>query len=171
MRFDPDERVELDALITEAFGNGGTTAEKGARFERLLFDAEQAQRMWASRVLDECRRQGLIAYGRREFQRLNTVPVSYNGKVLSMPLAMSRRQRTETGEVVQELRLIEFWTWDEVIAKARDIGKVIEGYSATLEGLMRLLALRELFPESTGPAQACLLAGTTIEVIVSEAAV
>lgn len=110
MRLDDTAKAELEAIVMEAFGNGGSSAEKGARYERLLLDAEQAQRGWAAAILDECRRQAVIADGRRRYQRLTAVAVSYKGEILSMP---------------------------------------------------------KEFPESSGPAEACRLAGTTIEAVIS----
>lgn len=167
MRLDDAAKAELEAIVMEAFGNGGSTAEKGARYERLLLDAEQAQRPWAAAILDKCRRQGLMADGRRRFQRLTEVPVSYNGEILSMPKALSRKVRRADGEIVHELRLLEFHTWDDVRDKVRAITTTVRGYEATLVGLVRLLELREKYPESSGPAEACRLAGTTIEAVIS----
>lgn len=167
MRLDPDDKTELHAIVLEAFGNGGSSAEKGARYERMLLDAEQARRPWAARILDEARRQGLIKDGRTRFQRLTEVPVSYDGEVLSMPRALGRKVRNSSGEVVHELRLIEFHTWSDVVEKVRSLDAAIRGYAATLAGLSRLLDMREAYPDSLGPADACRRAGTTIEAVIS----
>lgn len=166
MRLSPEERDEYEAVVLEAFGNGGTTRQKGVRFEQLLLDAEQAHRPWAALLLAETRLQGLIAKGRRDFQRLNEVPVSYEGDVLGMPKALSVRKRNDEGETVHQLAMISFHSWDDVIAKARSLGNTIRGYQATQAGLLRLLLLREDYPETDGPAEACKLAGTTIEAVV-----
>ena len=149
----PQEREEFDELLTEVITSSNETTARLDLAERLLNDAVQAHRPWASEVQRSALREGLSREIKRHQDR-QRVPVSYDGRVLSMPAIQARKVVDASGSVSYQRELIELWTWQELQAKREEAIRASKTYGEKVAHYDRLLFLRVLAPESLTPAEA-----------------
>jgi hypothetical protein len=171
----PEERVEYDALMTEAGydenGQARPSVEIGDRIHAMLTDAAQAHRTWASWVLDTDARKGHLARWKRWHKARNTVLVSHDGKLLSRAGAMGIRRQTIAGSGYHQQVLFHAMSWDEVRQVVEVARQRIKSEQITVGMALRLLDLHLRAPESKGPGDACAKLGLDIEAyLASDAA-
>lgn len=157
-----DERHEYDALLSVVIASSKATGERLNLFEKLLDDAVQAGRVWATDVDGSCRRDGLGDEIRR-YQDRNRAMVSYKGEVLNVPSIQSTKTRSASGDVVYQRELIELTTWEQIAEKRAEAIRSRRTYSDKIAHYDKLLALRDLCPESTTPADAAKRLGLTVD--------
>lgn len=157
----PEECDEYETLLALVVDSSTDTRERLDTFERLLNDAVQAHRPWATEVSRACRRNGLSGEIRRH-QGRQRVPVSYDGRVLSVPAVQSRRVVTASGEVAHQRELLEYWTWDDLRSKRAEAVKAANTYTENIAAYDRLLMLGELAPASATPAEAAAALGVDL---------
>lgn len=152
-----EERLEFDELLAVVVASSSSSTERLDLMDRLVTDAIQAHRPWASDVARASRREG---FGReiRRFQDRQRVPVSYDGQVMQVPAVQGRR--VADGSFQREL--IELWTWDELDVKRREAITASRTYSAKVAHYDRLLALRVASPDSKTPAEAAAALGVDL---------
>lgn len=164
----PEEQDEYDAMIAEIVGSTTNTATRLDDFEQRLADAIQAQRFWARDVERACLRKGMAAEIKSFQDRRNRALVAHNGRVMSMPKAQGRTVRTESGEVAHDRALIEVWTWAQILDKRATDLRARRHYDDRIAYLDRLLALRELCPDSASPADAAIQLGIDLAGFLAE---
>lgn len=159
----PEEQEEYDQMITEIISGTTNTAKRLDAFESRLADAIQAQRYWARDVERACLRKGMAAEIKNFQDRRNRALVSHEGRVMSMPKAQGRTVRTEAGEVAHDRALIEVWTWEQILDKRATDLRARRHYDDRIAYLDRLLALRELCPDSVSPTDAAAQLGIDLD--------
>lgn len=158
-----EERAEYDALLAEVVAATNKTPARLDLFERKLNDAIQAHRPWAREVERHCVRNGL-AKEIKAFQDRNRAMVAHNGRVLNLPKVQSTLVRDEeSGEVFYQRELIELWTWEQIADKRTEALKARQGYTEKVAHYDRLLALREMCPDASTPAEAAKALGLNLD--------
>lgn len=160
-----DDRVDYDALCDEAWRYGASTAERTDHYIKRLNDAEQAHRYFAMDCLHDAVRTGASAQLKswRVQQRKGTIPVSYEGKVLSTRRVIGSVIVDDEGNPLHTQRIFDYLTWEQLEAKAQEYAANIRAYKLNLYTVMRLIELRDLAPGAGTPAEAVEQLGTTIE--------
>lgn len=164
----PEEQDEYDSMVSEIIAGTTNTAARLDDFESRLADAIQAQRYWARDVERACLRKGMAAEVKNFQDRRARALVAHDGRVMSMPKAQGRTVRTEAGEVAHDRALIEVWTWEQILDKRATDLRARRHYDDRIAYLDRLLALRELCPESASPADAATQLGIDLDDFLSK---
>ncbi len=164
-----EERAEFDEALHDALAPSGDVNPRSvARFLRILHDAEQAHRPWVEPIMQYARDVGLNTILREE---LKTVAVTesvglfaYDGRLIATPLRRGRRRLQVAGKVRQEWEqaLFEDFSWVEVLDWLQMINTQIGALLINRAVGERILGLREMFPDTYGPGEACKLLGTTL---------
>jgi hypothetical protein len=157
----PEERDEFEQLLGEVVDASRDTTARLNLMDELVSDAIQAHRPWASEVARSARREGYAREIKRHQDR-QRVSVAYDGRVLSVPAVQARRVVDADGAVAYQRELIELWSWDELWEKRGEALKAAQTYSDKVAHYDRLLALRELSPTSTTPAEAAEALGVDL---------
>lgn len=157
------EREEWRDLLADVCAATKNSGERKRLYASGLRDALQAQRPWAQDVDDDARMTGYGTQITTFSQAPSRALVSYKGELLNKPLSLGTRQRDERGAVMHQQELIEVWSWDLVEQKIQDYSKRIAAYKADMYLMLRLLDLRDKFPDSANPKDACSRIGKTVE--------
>lgn len=157
-----EEREQYDALLAEVIAETTRTHDRINHFERLLADAVQAHEPWAREVERACVRSGL-AKEIKAYQDRNRAMVSHNGQVLNLPRVQGTVARDEDGVVYHQRELIELWTWQQIADKRVEALKGRRTYNAKIAHYDRLLALRDMCPDSATPAEAAESLGLSLD--------
>lgn len=165
----PEERDEYEDLLAEVCNASKDSTERLDLFEEKLADAQNAQRGWAFSVSSSCRRFGLGKEITR-FEDRNRALVSHDGRLLSVPRVQARRVVAPTGEVTYQRELIEVWTWEQIAEKRAEAIQARRSYTDKVAHYDRLLALRDLCPQSTSPAEAAAELGWDLDEYLARAA-
>lgn len=153
LAWSPQEREEFEELLAAVTSASSGTTDRLDLMDRLINDAMQAHRPWATEVARAARREGFAREIKR-FQDRQRATVAYDGRVLSVPAIQARRVVDGSGAVAFQRELIELWTWDELTAKRAEAIQASRTYSEKVAHYDRLLVLRDLAPESSTPAEA-----------------
>lgn len=164
----PEERDEYEELLAEVCNATTDTRERLDLFEEKLADAQQAHRPWAFSVARQCQRFGLGKEITR-FQDRNRALVSFEGRLLSLPMVQSRRVEV-AGEMTHQRELIVLWSWAELRDKRAEAIRSSETYTAKVGHYDRLLALEEKAPGAATPAEAADQLGLDIDEYLGAAA-
>lgn len=162
----PVEREEFEELLAEVVASSADTTSRLDLLDRLLNDAIQAQRPWATEVARSARREGLAREIKRHQDR-QRVSVSYDGRVLSVPAVQARRVVDADGSVTHQRELIELWTWKELKDKRAEAVQAATTYTEKIAHYDRLLMLGELVPTSATPADAAAQLGIELDAWLS----
>jgi len=162
-----EDRAEYESLMQQAWGDNGhtvVTAEAASHMRRLLVEAEQAGRPWASVILDAALASGLQSIGKKWLKNRSLVPVAYDGSLLgSTTTRVGVTHRDAAGSAINEQRLFQFLTWDQLISKQDRVRAQIRAIGISHTAITKLLLLRERFPDSAGPGEALELAGLSVK--------
>lgn len=158
----PEEREQYDALLAEVVAGTTKTSDRLNHFERLLNDAIQAHRPWARDVERSCIRNGL-AKEIKNYQDRNRAMVSHDGQVLNLPRVQGTVTRDEDGAVYHQRELIELWSWQQIADKRVEALKGRRTYNQKIAHYDRLLALRDMCPDSATPAEAAEQLGLNLD--------
>lgn len=147
-----------------------TPAVMGDRVVTMLEDAEQAGREWARPLLDRLTRQAAYLMLKNWMRRHSSGMFrTDDGRLLVKARIGSVTVRDpETGERVgTQLALFVDMSWAQlrewVAAAAMQRDSLADGIAMAA----RLLALQEGYPDSYGPAEACRLAGSSIDDVLA----
>lgn len=166
--WDPRERDDYEDLLADVCNSSPHTPDRLDAFEAKLADAMQAHRPWASDVARACQRFGMAKELKRFLDRSRAL-VAFDGQLLSMPRMQSRRV-VVAGEPTFQRELIELWTWEQILDKRAEAIQAARTYTAKVNHYDRLLALRELAPDSTTPAEAADAIGIDLDDYLGKAA-
>lgn len=158
----PEEREDYEALLDSIVSQHSTTHSRGVAFVDALHSALSQKLMWARDV----QREAELQFGENEckdYVKRNRVAVTYQGKVINKPRAIGVQRVQSSGKAAFEQALFDFFTWDELEAKAAEYLKAIAANKQNLHVVVRLLELREAVPGAINPVQACSTLGTTVE--------
>lgn len=168
--WDDDERVEYDEACSEAWHVSDRQSDRNDRMVEIITDAVQAQRQWAVDIRDDALRSGLAAKLKqwKRKQAKGEVTVAYNGEVLNTARLVGTKHRDDSGDTYHEQTLFDTMPWDELKEKRREDLRQRQVYDIRINTWDRLLALEELAPGASTPAEAVAQLGTTIESYLGE---
>lgn len=158
----PEWREEYDALLADVLTVGTNTHRRLDEFERLIEDARQAQRPWAREVERTCFRDG-AANEVKKYQDRTRATVSHDGRLLNLPAIQGRKVKDSDGRVADDRALIEMWTWEQILDKRAETLRMQQSSADRLAYYDRLLALRELCPDSMSPHDAARRLGINLD--------
>lgn len=167
----PDERAEWNQLLDDANAKGDTTSERGRAVVDMLDDAEQAQKTWVPYIRGKWLLSGATGEAKARLKVTSTTLVSLKTASSIRPMAVGTKTRTPSGAVADTQKLFIEMTWAEVEAHRDMLLRQLRelGFSAATDN--KLLGLRDKYPATKGPAEACRKLGVTIEAFLGEAAV
>lgn len=149
----PEERDEYEALLHEVISGARLTGDRVRLMETKMADAEQAHRPWVRDANREAVRTGYASQIKGYLKR-NRVALSHDGLILSRPRIIGTPKVSDSGQTYYEQALIELKTFDELRAKRSDYLAQIRAYDANVALIDKLLALADLAPTATTPAEA-----------------
>lgn len=158
----PHERSEEAAMWQDIVDSTTDTHARLDLAERLLNDAIQAHRFWAHELERQFLRNGLAKEIKR-FQDRHRAVVAYHGRLVSLPRVQGVKARRPDGTVYEARALIEFCPWEEIAAKRLEAIRIRRTYSEKTAHYDRLLALRELAPDTATPVQAAAALGIDLD--------
>lgn len=124
---------------------------------------EQVSEPWAEQLLDDAQVDGLWAVLKDRLKAESVVLVNHNGRVIGKSTRVGSRSRKPDGTEVWAQPLIHEMTWAQV---EQWLARTLVAVSSLLVNKKmadRLLSLRDQFPESVGPADACAQLGTSVD--------
>jgi hypothetical protein len=160
-----DERVEYDILCDEAWSYSTSTRERTERFIEMLRDADQAHRFYATDCLDDALHWGAAAQlnAWKTRQKIGRIAVSYEGKVLNARRIRGTIVRDDDGNPMHTQCLFDYFTWEQLEAKALEYATNIRAYKVNLDTVSHLLELRDLAPGTNTPDEATKQLGVSVE--------
>lgn len=155
-----EERAEYDALLYEAGydtdGQRRPSGEIGDRMHRLLADAVQAGRTWASYVIDDDARRGHVSRFKRWDKVRTPMEVNHQSVIVKRAAVMGvLRRDVETGAAYHQQALYADMTWGELVGVLEGAQGRIASDRITAGICKKLLALKLRAPDSMGPGDAC----------------
>lgn len=164
----PSDRAEYDAMVQRVVTAESTTEARVNLYEELVADARQAHRFWSGEIDRDARRTGYREQIKR-WMKKNRVLVSFEGRVVSKPRVVGIRQ--SIGEDSYDVQaLIDALTFDQIEAKRREYLRQVNVYSDNVALMDRLLALRDMAPDASTPAEACAYLGIAVDDYLAQAA-
>lgn len=162
-----DEHSHLRALTEETVEEldeeilGGRTI--GEALWAKLRQAEANGEEWARVTIDALGVQGAAGFGRTLLkEQRGTIRLGWNGDVIEVPNRYAIRPRDpDTGKEVGSYTLPLWWelSWPEFEIVLRGLRVQRYRLSRIVSGLERVFILKDRFPQSHTPAEACHLAG------------
>ncbi len=152
----PKERQQYEALLAEVVAHSKDTAKRMDLFEKRIAEARKANKTWAR----DCERAAMREYAASEiklYQDRIRAMVAHDGRILNVPKVQDRRVRDTSGGVVHQRELIELFTWDQILAKRLTDLRSQRHFSDRVAAWDKLLALRDLCPDASTPAEAARL--------------
>lgn len=159
----PEERDEYDELLAQVVASTTDTTARLDLMERLIQDAVQAHRFWASDVERAARRDGFAGEIKRYQDRNRALVASETGRVLNVPRVQGTVGRREDGQTFHQRALIELWTWEQIATKRAEAIRAQRLYGDKVAHYDKLLALRDLCPDSATPADAARQLGINLD--------
>ena len=159
----PEDREERDSALDSALGGGRVDDRSVDRAEGLLVDAEHMGRPWARVTARSLIRSGLRRMLNERSKAQDVVLMPYRGVGVTTTKRLGVRRRVEEGRREHQLVLLHEMTWPELEDWLAMIETQIAAAFVNRAKASRLLALREQFPDTAGPTQACQRLGLTIE--------
>lgn len=154
----PTERVEFEALMADALEREKRTGDRTDLVLDMLFDARQAGRSWAQRVLDDYTRDGCAKDVRRAAKAGQTETL--------------RLKRGGTRQVPAVVGIIRDGEWEQVplptlsrpelSSHAAMIRAQIAGLGAHEAAMRRLLAAFDRHPECATVGEALAADGSSV---------
>lgn len=166
----PEECNEYDDLLAQVVASTTNTTRRLDLMEELLEDAVQAHRPWAVEVERAARRHGFAGEIKRYQDRNRVLVAADSGRVLNAPRVQGTVARRDDGEVYHQRALIELWTWEQIANKRAEAIRAQRLYGDKVAHYDKLLALRDLCPDSSSPADAAKQLGISLDEWLGEAA-
>jgi hypothetical protein len=163
---------EFEELCRNAERLGESTGHRARLFGDMIEGAVQAHRIFARDIEREALRRGFLSIF-RQWQKSHGGPVvvSHDGRILTKSRVIGVRRSGPDGTEHHQQLLFDYCTWDELGTKRKEYIAAMRGYGDDIAVIDRLLALRELAPESTTPAEAAKELGTTVDAWLAEDAI
>lgn len=134
--------------------------ELGRQLVQRLRYLESTGEVWATECFEALAYEAATQQCGRYLRELDTVTVAYSGDVVSMPARYAVAAKTQSG--VKQGRQYELWinlTWAEYDALIATLLSQAESIFKNVKAFQEIGKLRLLYPASTGPREACVLAG------------
>ena len=151
-----NELEEYRAILDEVAAGTKSTGERAAELDRLLLDAEQAGRRWATEALRDSRLSGHAKLVKAHMKAPARVVAP---KVDRSTVIGVRRGAKATWHQVP----LDDVLWSELEASTELTRANAKALRANVRFNEKILELREQVPESTGPGDALRQLDTTLE--------
>lgn len=158
----PGEKEEYDVLLQRVIEEADSTHERVDLMERLVTDAIQAHRWWASDCERDARRTGFAAQIKSYLKR-SRVLFANREAMVDKPRVVGFKRANAEGVVYDVQALLETATFDELRDKRREAIRSIKSYSDSIALLDRLLFLAELHPDAATVAEALEVHGMSLD--------
>lgn len=158
-----DERAEWTSLLDDANKLNGSSRDRGREVVRLLNDAVQAQKLWAPIVQNAILAEGCTQKAKSRLKSVSSALVSIASVDHIRSLAGGIKVRQAGGGTADQQKLFVEMTWTEVDDHVQMLKRQLQELGITIATDEKLLDLRNQFPASTGPGDACQKLGRTIE--------
>lgn len=166
-----DETDELNAMLDDVNARSGmSTGERGGALIALLHDAEQAHVGWASMALDELAEVGAQRLLKQRAKATSSTLVTFKDAATIRSMRVGIRSQRHNGAEFYEQKLFEDITWKELAEHIDSLRRQMKGLGITIATDKKLLKLKQQFPSSTGPGDACRRMGVTVEQYLGAAA-
>ncbi len=129
----------------------------------LQADLARRDTVWAAALLRDAQIDGLWNALKNELKSESVTLVAHNGSLVGKATRVGAKKRKDDGSEAWAQALIEDMTWEQLEAWLARVMAQISALLVNRSMARRLLDLREQFPETVGPAEACSLLGTSIE--------
>lgn len=157
---------QWDERLSECLnGTRKVTDEAIDRAEAALVDFEHSRAVERAYV-----RAGIRDDLKRITKAENRVLVSYNGRSVSKAAMLGVQRLADDGTYYYQTEALHVTTWADLERWRRSRVSQINEERINVHMADVLLRLREQFPESAGPAEACERLGVTLEDFLAEAA-
>lgn len=172
MHLDDDQRHEYDEAMTEAIGtdrDSKVTREMGERVRQMLLDAEQAQRPWASQMLDDDQLAGCVNRAKRWLDsHQERMLVAFNGQIIAKARRKGRKQRNQAdGSSTWQRTLFDDFSWSELEEFLQSAIGRAAAEQVNIASARKLLVLKERAPDTYGPQEASERLGTSIDEVLA----
>ncbi|MCA1570811.1 MAG: hypothetical protein LC798_10940 [Chloroflexi bacterium] len=164
----PEEKAEFSELCDKAWVAADSTGERVAEFDRLLRDAEQAHRFYASDVAREARRLGLAVILKNWHKAHRRMAFAHNGQMLDRPRIVGTKITDEAGQMYDVQTLFDYLTWDQIEDKIVAYSRNVKTYRDNIALARKVLALRDLAPSAATPAEAASALGISLDDYLTE---
>lgn len=138
----PEERVEYDEMFYAAthddLGKRRKPADVGVELLRLLRDAEQAGRQWATWIIDDATLTGLKKSAMRWAGTKEIIQTPVGERTVTKPAAYGLKRQAANG-AIEQLRL----GWDEMTSA--DLRQLMESRSTQIEAERDTIAIAARF--------------------------
>lgn len=160
--WDDDERAEFDLAVEMAWRAGRNSHERGAEFLRIVRDAEQAQRRWATEVIDSALRDGMWKRLKEHHKAIAPLLVAFAARTYSMSRIGGVARQTASGTTFEQLAFIDM-TREELLAKQDEYETTAFAARRDKYLISRLIALLDQEPTALTPSDAATRLGIDIE--------
>lgn len=158
------DRDEYETACSEAWDSAESTRERSQHFLGVTEGAAQAQRPWASSLLDDFMETGAAAELKRWRKRTQrVVAVAFDGRLLNRPRVVGVVRLAEDGARVSDQMLYDFLTWEQIEEVRTGHLRQISAYRDNVYIESLLLELRDLAPGTATPDEAARSLGTTVD--------
>lgn len=158
----PEERSEEEAMWQDIVDSTTDTHARLDYAEERLNGAIQAHRHWAYELERQFLRNGLAKEIKR-YQDRHRALVAYHGRTLNVPRVQGVKSRRPDGTVFEQRALIEMRPWEEIAAKRLEAIRSRRTYTEKIAHYDKLLALREMAPDTATPFEAATALGLSLD--------
>lgn len=153
-----DELTEYRAILEEVSAGTRSTGERAAHLQRLLADAEQAGRPWATAALDDAQLAGLAKTVKAHMKASSVVTI----KKAERSGVIGVRRNVNGTEQWHQVPLGDV-TWDELESSTRLAKSNAKALSITVRIQQKLLKLREDHPTTRTIGEALAAVGQSLD--------
>lgn len=156
-------RMELRSLIRDVINGNGNAVETGAvadqvldRLWQMYDDGEHWVMWWIREYTREGIRRRVIEFVK---ESSGTVLLSSSGSVVDLPTHVSVVTRRDDGKKSYQLKLWWELEWPDFLSMVAGRARQRRILTNQIKGFNEVTRLRDRFPESKTPGEACSLAG------------
>ncbi len=156
----PEDREILDEMVQEiadSLDNVGAS-QLGIPIYTQCRREDEAGNDWAGRVIQTMAAYGFTNYAKRFLKndRAN-IRIARTGQVLNIPTRFGQRMRSETGISERRFQMPLWWelSWEEFEGLIVSLQSQLATIGLRITALKEVRELREQFPESRTPLEAC----------------
>lgn len=167
---EPDARREYETLMNEVIAEAESTGERARLMQAKINDAIQAHREWAMDVERTAALDGYSAAIKVHLKRTRVVVNVGGDRPAIKPRTIGTKRQGQDGKVIDLQLPFEVLTFDQLRHKRREYITQVQAYTDNLAFADRLLALEEMAPGSTTPAEAARMLGVILDDYLAGAA-
>lgn len=167
MKFMSTEELAVwNALLDSTNSLPGSTGERGAALIEALAEHEQAHHRWAAMALDKLANDGAqkALTSRARSQSKIVVAFSTADAMRSSRIGVRQKDGSFQQKLFKEV------TWAELQAHIDMVAGQLQSLGMTIAVDRKVMKLREKFPKSVGPADACKQLGVSVDEFIGAAA-